>query len=121
MGVVSNAIMNESKATAYATAPVAPNFLNDALPAGDAFSMGVVKNAKTNGAQADANDAAPESEATTNAPASTAASNVPAESATVDAIAAADTSNTPAVETPQLRWCSAYSKQILMADKEFFW
>ena len=48
MGVVEKYKMNESRASADAAAPVAPNVLNYTLPYGGVLSMRVVENSIMN-------------------------------------------------------------------------
>ena len=59
MVVVANTIINSSRLTADAAAPVAPNVLNDALPVGVILSMGVVANSIINESRADEDATAP--------------------------------------------------------------
>ena len=99
--------MNEARASANAAAPVAPNVLNDALPAGNGLSIGVVENTKMNEAQFDADSDAPATAdttnspeaATSNVPTAAATPNAPMAEATNDALATAATSNVPVAET----------------------
>ena len=121
MGVAVYTRTNESRAVAYAAAPVSHNVINDALPADEGLSMGVVANSKINEAQSAVIAASIAAAATENSQVEAATLNLPAIAATAYALTAADTSNAPAAETPQLRRRFSYSKQILMSDKELFW